>query len=406
MLAAGAVVAGLLSSNTAAASAGSPPVLATGTITFPAGAASGQVLAFADPNQATLMRTATGQTLKLALVSSANAAPDGSFTLTLDPATVPPSRVMPDGSINMDVIAVSGGRQQVYFLPVKLTHTATGAAFVSITTSPAPATPRLSFDMSGGSATNVRYDARRWLSDSGRLLPAKTVATLSADTTVPATPTTASIAAAVAADTSPAALCLLHPGDRIEGRPEHFVNAYTDNNDAATVHVTESTTATHTLGVAVDFGGTWHQSGAANISKTDGASATSTDRQVSWSYWNKVNYRKFFDSCIGRYQRPTGFYEILDASRGGRVDMLWLSASCGVHDAGSKWNTQDATAATFGTGVDLPVVKVSAQTGFGSDENVHYTFDHKAEIVGNDVRGPVHSSKVEADTSWRVCVQR
>src|SRR4051812_37853415 len=80
------------------------PLLATGAITFPGGSDTGQVLAFADPNQVTLKRTASGDTLDLRLVSSANAATDGSFTLTLDPAQVPANTVMPDGSINMEVI--------------------------------------------------------------------------------------------------------------------------------------------------------------------------------------------------------------------------------------------------------------------------------------------------------------
>jgi hypothetical protein len=394
--------------GTATGASPGQPVLATGTLTFPAGASTGQVLVFADPNQRTVHKTPDGDSLTVPLVTAANVASDGAFTLTLDPATLPANTLQPDGSVNLEAIAVSGGRQQVFFFPAALAQTSTGAtAFVSTSTGAKPATPRLRFDLRGGSATNTQYQAGKWLAASGRQLPAAEVQSLNAaDTTVAVKPDTAAIAAAVAASgTSTAASCHLVVGSYIKGVPEHFVNAYTDDNDAATVHVTESTTATHTLGVAVDVGGTWHQSGTASISKTDGVSSTSADRQKSWSYWNKVNYRKYFDSCLGAYQRAIGFYDILEASHGGPVKMLWLSASCGVHDAGSKWHTEDATAATFGTGVDLPVLKVSAQTGFGSDERIYYTFDHKAEIVGNDGLGPTQSSKVEADTSWRVCVQ-
>ena len=380
------------------------PVLATGTITFPLGSDTGQVLAFADPNQVTLKRTASGDTLDLRLVSSANAATDGSFTLTLDPAQVPTNADMPDGSINMEVIAVSGGLQQVYFFPVKLVGTGTSARFVSSANAADPATARLSFDMRGGSATNVRYAAGKWLSESGRLPSASQTERLtSADTTMPVKPSTASIAADVAADTTPAAICLLHAGDYITRKPEHFVNVYTDNNHTAMAHVTESATASHTLGVAVDFGGTWHQSGTANISNTESVSSTSRDRQKAWSYWNKVNYRKFFDSCMGRYQKPASFYDILSGDLDGRVDMLWLNVSCGVKRKGDSWDTGSARAATFGAGVDLPVVDVSAQTGFGTSENVHFTFLRKGEVVGNATDGPVHSSVVEVDKFYGSC---
>src|SRR5215212_2277361 len=90
-----------LSSPTASGASPGLPLLATGTITFPAGASTGQVLVFADPNQATLKHDTDGAPLTVHLVASANAASDGSFTLTLDPATLPANTVQPDGSVNL-----------------------------------------------------------------------------------------------------------------------------------------------------------------------------------------------------------------------------------------------------------------------------------------------------------------
>jgi hypothetical protein len=134
-----------------------PPVLATGRVVFPAGASTGQVRVFADPNQNQLNRAKTGSSLSVPLVASANVASDGSFTLRLDPATLPPNTLQPDGSVNLEVIAVSGGRQQVFFLPVELARTSTGTkVFVSTSTGGRPATPRLRFDLRGGSATDAK----------------------------------------------------------------------------------------------------------------------------------------------------------------------------------------------------------------------------------------------------------
>ena len=390
--------------GTATGASAGLPVLATGTLTFPDGASTGQVLVFADPNQRTLHKTPDGGSLTVPLVTATNVASDGAFTLTLDPATLPANTVQPDGSVNLEAIAVSGGRQQVFFFPAALARTSTGTtAFVSTSTGARPATPRLRFDLRGGSASNLNYDATKWLSESGRLLPATTVATLDANTTTPVKPTTAQIAAAVAAGTTAEASCLLHAGDYIKGKPEHFVNVYTDNNNTSTAHVTESASATHTLGVAVDFGGTWHQSGTANISRSSSTSATSADRQKAWSYWNKVNYRKFFDSCLGKYQKPAGFYDLLSGNYDGPVDMLWLTASCDAKRKGDSWDTGSADAATFGTGVDLPVVDVSAQTGFATSENVHFRFLRRGEVAGNAGSGPVNSSKVEVDMFYGSC---
>jgi hypothetical protein len=382
------------------------PVLATGQITFPVGATSGQVMAFAMPSPETMTADSPGDQLAEPLIASADVGNDGTFTLRADPAEVPAANKS-DGIINVQAVAVSGGEQQSFFFPATLAGTTTAAkTFVSTTTSRKPKTANLRFNMRGGSATNTRYSPTKWTGPNGHHVAASKAA--GTNTTMRVTPKLQSIATAVSDDdtaTTDATTCIVFAGDKYPAKPEHFMNAYTDNNGTASVHVAEGSSSHHTLGLAVlQSNGSWAASGSDSISRSSDTSAVSADRQHSWAYWNKVNYQQFTLSCTGHTWRgPIGFYDILAGDLDGQVDMLWLVNSCGVKLKGDTWDTGSATSTTFGTGVDIGPVSLSAQSGFGTSENIHYTFLKKGEMAGNSGLGPVQSSKVEADEFWQNC---
>lgn len=395
-------VTGLLVANGPAQSATvSQPVLATGTITFPAGASTGQVLAFADPSPATINKDTTSTPLPTTLVSTAQAAGDGSFSLAVDPAAIPSSTKLPDGSVNIEAVAVSGGQQQVFFFPASLIQTSAGPAFVSVSTSTKPQTPNLLFNMASGTTVNAKYSPAKFMAPSGRLVSAAKAAATTRSRITPASPKILSLAKLAATDVVVDApdTCDFIPGTKYFGRPEHFVNVYTDNNDTASAHVSESSTATHTLGVGItrNGGASWSVSGSSSITRSSTTGVTSANRTRAWGYWNKVNYQDMRNTCGYTIRKAIGFYDMISADIDGSVAMIWLTTSCGRHAKGDQWDTGGATAATFSGGVDIGPINVSAQTGFATSENVHYTFLKAGSISGNDTGGPVQSSKVEVD---------
>jgi hypothetical protein len=74
-----------------------------------------------------------------------------------------------------------------------------------------------------------------------------------------------------------------------------------------------------------------------------------------------------------------------------------LTNSCDGKDKDDTFDTGSTSAATFGGGVDVGPINVSAHTGYGTSENIHYHFLRHGEIAGNNPLGPINSSKIEVD---------
>ena len=55
------------------------------------------------------------------------------------------------------------------------------------------------------------------------------------------------------------------------------------------------------------------------------------------------------------------------------------------------------TDATIGGGVNLGILSVSAQQGYGTSLQLKYRFNVAGEVCGNNSGGPLQSSLVEAD---------
>lgn len=377
------------------------PTLATGHVQFAAGVSSGQVLAFADPNQTTAAKGQAGALLPTPLIASADVASDGSFTLQTDPSKLPTSTEASDGTVNVEAVVVSGGQELSYFFPATPVTTADGVVFASTSTVGAK-TPDLQFDMSTGSALNARYSPTKWLNSNGHTSDAFAAKTSRASALGAATPALQKMAASagtVTATTDEVGLCgllTLTPDDN--GRHEHFVNVYDDGS--TDTHIAEGGGSTHTLGIAVQLiGGGWTGSGTANISRSSDTKVTSKDRQHSWGYWNKVNYRPYRDTCTHRdIEKAIGFYDLISADIDGSVQYDFYTASCGQKAKGDQWDTTDATAATFGGGVGVAGINVSAQAGYRTSVNIHMKFLEGGSVRGTSSSGPLNSSKVDSST--------
>jgi hypothetical protein len=208
----------------------------------------------------------------------------------------------------------------------------------------------------------------------------------------------ASVGTVTATDTEAAACGLLTLTPDDTGRHEHFVNVYDDGS--TDTHIAEGGGSTHTLGIAIQLtSGAWSGSGTSNISRSSDTKVTSRDRQHSWGYWNKVNYRPYRDTCTHRnIEKAIGFYDLISADIDGSVQYDFYNDSCGQKSKGDTWDTTNATAATFGGGVSVAGISVSAQSGYRSDVNIHMTFLEGGSVRGTSSSGPVNSSKVDSST--------
>jgi hypothetical protein len=184
-------------------------------------------------------------------------------------------------------------------------------------------------------------------------------------------------------------------GTTDKNNPEHFTNIQTMSGIPE--KVTESSSATHTLGIAVKYSGQgWSTDGTSSISRSASTSASETHSKP-YSTFNGVNFRNYSNTCAQRAEKhPYSFYDILTAD-GRPIGTVWFD-HCGNHAKNSDWDTGTASNKTYGAGADLGVINVSAHSGYSSSLNLHYTFNVKGEVCGNSSNGPAQSSLVEADT--------
>lgn len=391
-----ALAAGVAAVNAPAAESASPgvPVLATGHVSFAAGVSSAQVLAFAQPDQEALGKLPNNKFMETPLMASADVGSDGNFTLSSDPASIPAVDEAADGMVNVEAVVVSGGQQLTY----AFSATPSGGKWVSLTSGD-PATAALDFNMAGGTAVNAKYSPTKWLNENGRLATSKTTR-FAPSTLMPASTRLQKIASTSATTDATAAgvpICGIYgTSTYYKARPEHFVNVYDDGS--ANAHVGEGQSSTHTLGIAVELsGGGFGASGTASISRNASTNVTSADRAHSHGYWNKVNYRLYTNTCAQRLEKkPVSFYDFISADIDSDVLYDSQNNSCGDKSNGDVWDTTDATAVTFGGGVDLGGINVSAHSGYGKSVNIHYKFTQRGSMGGSSSFGPLQSAKVSA----------
>jgi hypothetical protein len=382
------------------------PTLVTGQVLDAAGNvdSSAKVLAFAVPDSTGV---ADGTSIPLTLASSSLGG-TASYLLTALPTNL--TDVLLNGTLNLELVATSGGQEMVTYLSLdapNLINALLGNWTLSGTSASGPA-PNVKFDFSDGSirvtptpdyadepdgppASAVYHDdptpVTSQLSDLlGSLL--SQVATSSSTASSSATGSSSDVAL------QSVPYCSLVTGAIDYNHTEHFVTTYTQSGIPE--RVTEGKSTTHTMGVEVrPAGGSWSANGTASITKTSTASVSVSYSGPHTTY-NRVNYRSYSNSCTGRQTKsPYSFYDMLtdDGSAVSMVSYIY----CGHHPAGAVWSTGTAKSATFGAGVSVSGVSLSAQSGYSSSVDLTYTFNVKGEVCGNNQAGPLYSSRVQAD---------
>jgi hypothetical protein len=385
-------------------------VIASGVLTNAHGDAdpNGEVYVLALPDQSDMIGRPAGVQFSLTLAGFARTNAQGNYLVTVSPASLMTTNGR-HGYLNLQVIAVSEG------MVMQFAYSVAHAGKAWRVEGGANSTPSTSFDFSKRTVTGTPVAATVAPGSSAAptgmaMKPAAGTAdaspgVASATSITPATPTPAlqqlrqSTQFATTAGTIPKpGFCWFYWSTEYYGIREHFLNAETwGGNIPETITEGTNSSTTATLGIGYSWSGasgTWGASGTASItdSSTYGVSSTFS---TSYSVYNRVNYRDLRGTCGGVYREPYSFYDLLTAD-GGPVAITW-QYYCGPHSAGSNWYSGSATDATVGGGVNLGVLNVSAQQGYGTSVQLKYHFNVAGQVCGNSSGGPLQSSLLEAD---------
>jgi hypothetical protein len=187
-------------------------------------------------------------------------------------------------------------------------------------------------------------------------------------------------------------------------RPEHFVDVYTWSG--APAEVVESTSSSHSLGVAINLGAGWGANGA--IDKETHQSTSANDVVTApTAISNTVNYRKLYQKCIiwedppyhtlyhFAYHHalwPIGFSNLVVQSLNRRVTMPEFTGGCMPVYPRAGWDitrTKDSGSnVTYSGGVDLGIAHASSHATFGSDTEIVWHIRQKGVFCGSNKLGP------------------
>ena len=381
----------------AAASASAGPIGSiSGTVTRDGAAVSGgTVLIRVLPNHATMHAAASGTALSLLTVATATTDSLGRFGVT--PTAIPAGSLDPDGTANF-VASVSDGASTLnWSFGLKASPQSTTATTASANVVGAPSAPRRAIGLRIDVGKNSGVDetdnpAANWQGQSaGRLTSAGLISV----------PTTKSqtISAGVAA---PAGVCgpWLYATSTTKKVNEGFANAWSWTG--AKVNFEESSTSSHTLGVAAqDSGGGWSVNGSYTWTETTSSGGT---KAALWDNYleNQVNYREYYyPVCVGGtnyvwYPDSVAslLYPVLGWSHS--VHPNWASHGCGVYGSGDNMWKSSGTNVTMAAGVSFGPISLSAQAGWNSDIKEDFIFTQTSDLCGSSNLGWASAPQAEA----------
>jgi hypothetical protein len=231
-----------------------------------------------------------------------------------------------------------------------------------------------------------------WINDDGRTLQGTEVVAVSAVQLAPRTSVN------TVGDVSLAESCYYIAQNNWQyGRGERFIHAI--GTAQAPPTVLQTTSSSHTMGVAYRSSGTasWSQSGTSTA--TTGAS-DSRYLGTSVRVYNTVNYRQYRYSCnhgvsyTGQEQwRPVSI-NALNAGRDIISRPNW-TGGCTTYSNGTRSKTQGSNV-TFATGVTLSFFSVSAKSSFSVSTALRWDFTGPAKLCGSSSLGWVSAPQAGA----------
>ncbi|MBB3091997.1 hypothetical protein [Nocardioides albus] len=414
-LAAGAVSFAVLVCTAAVTSAAVAVVpLSSATAALSGTAMTGSVLAnnepvvgadivvVAWPNQATLEMLGDEQKVETHVIATTKSDVSGKFDIQVDPGILPKELVSDVGQVDVDVIVADKDHEAERSL--SLLTTADGWTSAEVVASAAVGPIDLGFDLGTGAFQSSAVTAEDLTGDPELLSDEEGLALAPADAAGFSTTAvtdrgridTILRERGTASGVTPMEECYAIGTSTYQSqRAESFVIAQGVVN--AKAKVTQGSGTSHSLGVAVNFGGGWKGSGS--TSKTTSSSASQGDVATTRRYYNRVKYRYYTNSCgvgYGYRWRPYSIQELV-AGYVLVTRITYPNSRCNTYDASYSYEKHQGRNTTYGTGVDLAQVNVSAQSGYNSDTKLSWPdFTGRAKLCWSSTAGREQSARVVA----------
>jgi hypothetical protein len=180
------------------------------------------------------------------------------------------------------------------------------------------------------------------------------------------------------------------------------MNVYAWSGAPATV--TEEKSTSHTLGVAISTDDSFSHL------KADGSATLEfktvrggvQGNVVNATMWNYVNYRDNEVTCPfggpATYHRvPTGLYELMPGINT-YTGVVHFHQSGAPHNPPFRWYTENAKNVTYSVGVQFGPFGLSAQSGYGSSDQIEFNFTQFGRICGSNPNGPLVSAQVDTQS--------
>lgn len=327
----------------------------------------------------------------------------GRYEVRLDPGLVPKTHIEPNGSVSVQLWAVTGGGEMSWNLSVLTpdevarmfgdrtaewsTETIVGAGDV--------APPAVDFEIGEVSAVSQRDSSQSlWLSDD-HISPMKRSMELEANSLdFRANAVAVPLASTQCWSVIPAG------GTWYYNNRERFMNVYGWSGARPKVSQAVSASSSHTLGVGYKANsGGWGANGTTSISISSSAGQT-TGALLNHGIYNSVNYRLW--NCglpenntyvVGKELRPAGFYDIFNEPFLG-LSHANYTLGCVTKSSGVVWKNS-GTNATFSAGVTTPLMSLSARSGYNTGTKISFTVTAKSKICGNSASGWISASQVD-----------
>lgn len=190
---------------------------------------------------------------------------------------------------------------------------------------------------------------------------------------------------------SPSEICQAYAGTIHYGLNEYFMQAYAWSGALASVYQKNDTS--HTLGVG--YSTTGSEGGfRANGSQSTTLAASASRGGVADAYvYNRVNYRDYGDSCgTAVTRKPYSVYALLTNFTYTPHSTL---SSCQTYTGGTYTKYQGRNY-TYGAGMDIGPINVSAQSGWNSTTEIAWSVTKKTKLCGSSSSGWVSSSLASA----------
>lgn len=360
------------------------------------------IVVIAWPNQTILESLGDDQRVETQVVATSKSDSSGAFSVTLDPERLPKELVSETGQVDVDVIVADKEREAERSLSLLVRPEGWTSAEVVASATDAASPVDLGFDLGTGAFQSSAVSADDLATDPELLSDEEGLALSAADApgfdTTPLTERgridTILQERGTDSGITPMEECYAIATNKYQSqRKESFAIVQGVTN--AKAKVTQGSGTSHSLGVAVSFGNGWKGSGS--TTKTTSSSASQGGIATARRYYNRVKYRYYTNTCgasHGVRWRPHSIQELVS----GYVLVSRLNYSaCRRHDAGYTYTKNRGRNTTYGSGVDLTQINVSAQSGYNTDTSLHWDFTGGAKLCwSNRSGGREQSARVVA----------